>query len=109
MVGRVPRGARGLKHKSVPAPACTCRRVPRGARGLKPLTKFCFRQIFRRVPRGARGLKLLSKAKWPDWSGSRPARGAWIETSFPLTAASVRRSRPARGAWIETSYQGQSQ
>ena len=35
-------------------------------------------------------------------SGSRPARGAWIETEFPLLVFKPVKSRPARGAWIET-------
>ncbi len=33
---------------------------------------------------------------------SRPARGAWIETSATIAAMIVGKSRPARGAWIET-------
>ena len=58
-----------------------CRRAPHGARGLKPLLLHCL------------GNKLLS----------RPARGAWIETSHVSHGRRRQRSRPARGAWIETT------
>ena len=34
-------------------------------------------------------------------SGSRPARGAWIEILIALFLALLPLSRPARGAWIE--------
>ncbi len=39
--------------------------------------------------------------KLPGWK-SRPARGAWIETSVVTALRAVSGSRPARGAWIET-------
>ena len=35
-------------------------------------------------------------------TGSRPARGAWIETGTAMITSLSPRSRPARGAWIET-------
>ena len=35
-----------------------------------------------RAPHGARGLKLREFAKESLWESSRPARGAWIETSI---------------------------
>jgi len=48
---RAPRGARGLKHSSVPgAPAPGCR-APRGARGLKPGATMCIRWTKRVAPR----------------------------------------------------------
>ena len=80
-----------------------------------------------RVPHGARGLKRWNVLAPKQYAGSRPARGAWIETIFisqsPYehqrrvphgarglkqaqagTSAFVILSRPARGAWIETRY-----
>ena len=36
-------------------------------------------------------------------TGSRPARGAWIEIIHPLKKRDNIKSRPARGAWIEMS------
>ena len=34
---------------------------------------------------------------------SLPARGAWIEIRYPISADRSYRSLPARGAWIEMS------
>ena len=86
----------------------------------------------RRAPQGARGLKLVLNYGRAKEYGSRPARGAWIETSysFPMYSQYARRapqgarglkhpvrsrrcaprlrSRPARGAWIETRCTGPS-
>ena len=56
----------------------------------------------RRAPHGARGLKRRVLRRRPKWHGSRPARGAWIETAKNPSEQSHRSSRPARGAWIET-------
>ena len=55
-----------------------------------------------RAPHGARGLKRDDERHNIDQRGSRPARGAWIETLLSHTAPETRQSRPARGAWIET-------
>ena len=38
--------------------------------------------------------------------GSRPARGAWIETYSRAYVLASGVSRPARGAWIETPRLG---
>ena len=56
----------------------------------------------RRAPHGARGLKLRLDELCLIELQSRPARGAWIETSYAPPPEYSRRSRPARGAWIET-------
>ncbi len=37
--------------------------------------------------------------------GSRPTRGAWIETYLAALNTSYIKSRPTRGAWIETMHQ----
>ena len=58
--------------------------------------------ICRRAPHGARGLKRGRMTKWTEHAASRPARGAWIETSLREQSRSLPKSRPARGAWIET-------
>ena len=55
-----------------------------------------------RAPRGARGLKLGNGQIDHEGRGSRPARGAWIETCKTKKELSEYTSRPARGAWIET-------
>ena len=55
-------------------------RAPHGARGLKqaPLDHLILHR--RRAPHGARGLKQRLTEGWGAKVGSRPARGAWIET-----------------------------
>ena len=56
-----------------------------------------------RAPHGARGLKHEYAHPLDGESGSRPARGAWIETKTEGSVGRMLQSRPARGAWIETS------
>ena len=58
-----------------------CRRAPHGARGLKLDARILRRRIRRRAPHGARGLKLTKDGRFRDIHKSRPAWGAWIETS----------------------------
>ena len=65
IMGRPPRGGRGLKHQSYVAVACRRSRPPRGGRGLK------------------HGLRALRALEHP----SPPTRGAWIET---MTGATMR-------------------
>ena len=56
-------------------------RAPHGARGLKPDSTA--RQMRRtgRAPHGARGLKQVYHRQASDFRASRPAWGAWIETT----------------------------
>ena len=54
-----------------------------------------------RAPHGARGLKWQRGAGPESGSGSRPARGAWIEIADGVKINGNVTSRPARGAWIE--------
>ena len=100
-------------------------RALRGARGLKHGLGYNDSQIDSRALRGARGLKLKPDGAIFDLYGSRPSRGAWIETppeALPLSVVvgralrgarglkhtvetavvSFYKSRPSRGAWIET-------
>ena len=99
---RAPHGARGLKLYVVKFGTDEPRRAPHGARGLK-LTNDT-RHVLHgcRAPHGARGLKPRIPRHDGRQYGSRPAWGAWIETSTRITTGSSRRSRPAWGAWIET-------
>ena len=57
-------------------------RAPYGARGLKLRSIPRFFPWRGRAPYGARGLKHLVFSPWLALGGSRPVRGAWIETSF---------------------------
>ena len=56
-----------------------------------------------RAPHGARGLKHGGGIAPLGGGESRPARGAWIETSRRTKMRNTHMSRPARGAWIETA------
>src|SRR5208283_3819330 len=58
-----------------------------------------------RAPRGARGLKQGQEPMLDEPPKSRPARGAWIETTVEYSDCQNNGSRPARGAWIETGSQ----
>jgi len=80
LVGRVPRGARGLKPTVPRMTDETTGRVPRGARGLKLDDVRLCPPCEGRVPRGARGLKPRETVTKEPGKMSRPARGAWIET-----------------------------
>ena len=67
-----------------------CSRAPHGARGLKPVRYHKSDNYRSRAPHGARGLKLVLRRKNKCLKRSRPARGAWIETTkarLPLCAA----------------------
>ena len=98
LLGRAPRGARGLKWHAEPEGTGRDRRAPRGARGLKWIILQQFRRVKRRAPRGARGLKFLWDGLSDAWNKSRPSRGAWIEIST-ATATKIRiASRAPRGA-----------
>ena len=59
LIGRTPRGVRGLKLLQLTAEKTVCNgRTPRGVRGLKYLPSLCVcAPILRRTPRGVRGLK----------------------------------------------------
>ena len=57
-----------------------------------------------RAPHGARGLKQREEINIDYDLMSRPARGAWIETTWQSAPCAVKESRPARGAWIETAH-----
>ena len=52
-----------------------------------------------RAPHGARGLKLPCRQKIKAQLASRPARGAWIETMYPVPLRDTYRRAPhgARG------------
>ena len=101
---RAPYGARGLKHKVHPVVAVYVSsrpvrgawietmalsprtpinpsRAPYGARGLKRRDSLSLLLRFCRAPYGARGLKPHCESEWLCSPGSRPVRGAWIETS----------------------------
>ena len=58
--------------------------------------------VCRRAPHGARGLKLVGGVVDDTVVMSRPAWGAWIETSCVSAMMYFGASRPAWGAWIET-------
>ena len=60
----------------------------------------------RRAPHGARGLKHRLAVEVCAEVASRPARGAWIETSSRAAHPFRVPSRPTRGAWIETEKLG---
>ena len=74
------------------------RRAPRGARGLKPVEVYlpgC--DAGRRAPRGARGLKQSWRVRRRAAAQSRPARGAWIETSYGPRVCRPRGVAPREG------------
>ena len=77
-------------------------RAPQGARGLKLICRPSFWVLRCRAPQGARGLKSRRGAprRYVQWS--RPARGAWVEIGLAKWWNAGRGSRPARGAGIET-------
>ena len=58
-----------------------CGRAPHGARGLKHVCAPFLLKHTRRAPHGARGLKLLTGNPALEVWMSRPAWGAWIETT----------------------------
>ncbi len=120
LLRRAPRGARGLKHHGAPSVAHILRsrpargawietgylqnmmsrirgRAPRGARGLKPWRGIRACRVCRRAPRGARGLKLRWAVANLPVAPSRPARGAWIETSLRPAESLRRRVAPRAG------------
>ena len=68
-----------------PRTAALCSRAPHGARGLN------------RAPHGARGLKPLARVTGAWGRGSRPARGAWIETRPSRSLPSAQRVAPRTG------------
>ena len=86
---RAPHGARGLKRSYADRRDVWYSRAPHGARGLKH--KYCFdeEQLTGRAPHGARGLKQRFTVQKTTCSWSRPARGAWIDTTFTRTNRSV--------------------
>ena len=55
-------------------------RAPHGARGLKRYREGIEASDIGRAPHGARGLKRVVAALMASVHGSRPTRGAWIET-----------------------------
>ena len=81
-------------------------RSPHGERGLKYMKYVEWGTHGSRSPHGERGLKCYTTP--PDSADRRslPARGAWIEISFPHSASVIQLpSLPARGAWIEINPQ----
>ena len=78
--GRAPHGARGLKFALEILQLALGRRAPHGARGLKFVLGHPLGAEVGRAPHGARGLKSRDTLTVVTGiSGSRPARGAWIE------------------------------
>ena len=53
--------------------------------------------LISRAPHGARGLKPLGDCKYTSYEMSRPAWGAWIETSVLLIEIKTRRVAPRMG------------
>ena len=86
-MSRAPHGARGLKPRSAPKKLVERSRAPHGARGLKPEPLHKEQLEFGRAPHGARGLKLTIRLYAAAIGMSRPARGAWIETSKRMASA----------------------
>ena len=74
------------------------RRAPHGARGLKRLLYRELTRLAGRAPHGARGLKLHPRLKIAAIEESRPARGAWIETSQSQRSESPLHCRAPHGA-----------
>ena len=56
-----------------------------------------------RAPHGARGLKLLKMAETSERNGRAPHGARGLKLHAHGVRISERTSRPARGAWIETS------
>ena len=81
LLGRLPRGRRGLKSTKFFPPVLACLgRLPRGRRGLKYLINAgAFDHGEGRLPRGRRGLKCYSGINTASSDGSPPSREAWIE------------------------------
>ena len=87
---RAPHGARGLKRAELSCDEGGRSRAPHGARGLKHRVKFwCYtmRMVAPRTGRG--GWNKVCCALTPPHPRSRPARGAWIDTTFTRTNRSV--------------------
>ena len=78
---RAPHGARGLKLQGCGCPAGCGGRAPHGARGLKHPPSPEHQRAHCRAPHGARGLKHQQHGRTGQKLPSRPARGAWIETT----------------------------
>ena len=80
MIGRAPRGARGLKytHDGVHI-AGGASRPSRGAWIEMQNQRLIIAHVHRRAPRGARGLKYIVTKRGVCPVKSRPSRGAWIE------------------------------
>ena len=95
--GRAPHGARGLKRFDRDRRLALSGRAPYGARGLKHKVNG-FRRVYGcRAPHGARGLKRrplygIGIRRW-----SRPARGAWIETTSVCTPKEADHVAPRTG------------
>ena len=98
---RLSRPARGAWIETCSAMGRTSRRgcrAPHGARGLKPVAEELMPEINGRAPHGARGLKLAHGKKSIYHGRSRPARGAWIETSSSACVRMMRGGRAPHGA-----------
>ena len=80
--GRAPHGARGLKQNGAEIIYYICGRAPHGARGLKRMQNDTDKRAAGRAPHGARGLKPALVCADRARHASRPARGAWIETTM---------------------------
>ena len=97
VAGRAPHGARGLKQLDPDGAPPHLGRAPHGARGLKQLYSYIELYIGGRAPHGARGLKHLAKNERRQQWGSRPARGAWIETKQESKKAYILEVAPRMG------------
>ena len=72
-------------------------RPPRGGRGLKLGQPSHLTMLFGRPPRGGRGLKHDHLEKLSEMHKSPPTRGAWIETPKRYWQSKRRTCRPPRG------------
>ena len=98
MPRRAPHGARGLKRQDSKKEGNGIRRAPHGARGLKlEIEKPILTALVGRAPHGARGLKPCAYNLARYLYRSRPARGAWIETSTTSPAYAGRKVAPRTG------------
>ena len=95
--GRTPQGVRGLKFGFPCHHPDQHRRTPQGVRGLKSVFVPSYGRPRGRTPQGVRGLKSVIQYQLHSRTASHPARGAWIEISFPRIRAGTVVVAPRKG------------